>query len=56
MEIPLKLFKEPGTAVLEELAVVDRMAQEENISLTGQEEDDIKIFPVNFFRVFLTRT
>lgn len=35
---------------MEELAVVDRMAQEENISLTGQEEDDIKNLSSEFFQ------
>ena len=39
-----------GQLFLEELAVVDRMAQEENISLTGQEEDDIKNLSSEFFQ------
>ena len=51
MEIPLKLFlKNQVQQFLEELAVVDRMAQEENISLTGQEEDDIKNLSSEFFQ------
>ena len=44
------LLKNQVQQFLEELAVVDRMAQEENISLTGQEEDDIKNLSSEFFQ------
>lgn len=44
------LLKNQVRQFLEELAVVDRMAQEENISLTGQEEDDIKNLSSEFFQ------
>ena len=36
------LLKNQISQFLEELAVVDRMADEQGIQLTGQEEDDIK--------------
>ena len=48
------LLKNQVQQFLEELAVVDRMKR--IFPLQGRKKTILKIFPVNFFRVFLTRT